>query len=121
MNPKSILKDYKANFHSKRKTRREEISFWIKSTYVFMLSVITFSLIYYVWILNINATQGYSIIQLEKEKRLLLLESELIDVKIAELESLDNILNSNDMENMEKVEDPGFIVIKNDTQYVYNY
>lgn len=86
-----------------------------------MLGFVASLLIYYVWILNVNATQGYNIRQLQNEKRALLLEKELLDVKIAELESLDNILNSDDIQDMEKVENPDFIVIKNDTQYVYNY
>lgn len=121
MNPKAILKDYKTNFYSKRKLAREEFTFWIRSTYSFMLIFIASLLIYYVWVLNVNATQWYNIIQLEIEKRTLLLENELLDVKIAELDSLNNILSPEDTKNMEKVEDPEFIVIKNDTQYVYNY
>lgn len=121
MNPKAILKDYKPTFESSRKRQREQFTFWIRSTYIFMLSVIASLLLYYVWILNVNATQGYNIKQLENEKRTLLLEKELLDVKIAELESLDNILNSDDTEWMEEVEDPDFLVIKDDVQYTYNY
>ena len=121
MNPKAILKDYKTTFHSNRKKQREEFTFWVKSTYIFMLAVMSSLVIYYVWILNVNATQGYNIRQLEIEKSTLLMEKELLDVKIAELESLDNILNSEDIKGMEKVEDPEFLVIKNNIQYSYNY
>lgn len=121
MNPKAVLKDYRSNFRSVRKQTREEFVFWIRSTYMIMLGVIASLLVYYVWILNVNATQGYNIRQLQTEKRALLLEKELLDVKIAELESLDSILNSDDMKDMEKVENPDYVVIKNDTQYVYNY
>jgi len=121
VNPKAVLKDYKPTFESSRKRKREEFTFWIRSTYVFMLAVIASLLLYYVWILNVNATQGYNIKQLENEKRTLLLEKELLDVKIAELESLDNILNTEDTKDMEEVKDPDFLVIKNDVQYVYNY
>lgn len=121
MNPKALLKDYKQNFESSRKRKREEESFWIRSTYIFMLSVISCLLVYYVWTLNANATQGYNIRELEREKRDLLFEKELLDVKINGLESLDNILNSDDRMDMEEVEDPDYLVIKNDVQYTYNY
>ena len=121
MNPKSILKDYQSDFQSDRKKQKEEYTFWIKSTYVFMLAFVASLFIYYIWILNVNATQWYNIRDLEREKNQLLRDKELLDVKIAELESLDNILNSEDTDGMEKVEDPEFLVIKNDVQYTYNY
>jgi hypothetical protein len=47
------------------------------------------------------------------------MEKELLDVKIAELESLDNILNKEDTKWMEKVEDNDFLVIKNNLTYTY--
>jgi hypothetical protein len=49
------------------------------------------------------------------------MEKEKLDVKIAELESLSNIMSESDMENMEKIVNPDYLVIKNDVQYVYNY
>jgi hypothetical protein len=35
-----------------------------------------------------------------------------LDVKIAELESLGNILKEDDIKDMEKIEDPDYLVIK---------
>jgi len=49
------------------------------------------------------------------------MEKEKLDVKIAELESLSNIMSESDLENMEKIENPNYLVIKNNVQYVYNY
>jgi hypothetical protein len=49
------------------------------------------------------------------------MEKELLDVKIAELESLSTILSDNDLQNMNKIEDVDYLVIKDDIQYVYNY
>ena len=86
---------------------------------MWLLLLTGFLLIYYVWILNVNATKGYNIRQLEIEKRNLLIEKELLDVKIAELESLSNILWKDDLENMEKVKEPDYLVIKEWVQYVY--
>jgi len=44
-----------------------------------------------VWSLNANATAGYEIRELEREKNQLLSEKEIIRVKISQLESSDNI------------------------------
>jgi hypothetical protein len=40
------------------------------------------------------------------------LERQRLDVRIAELESLSTILQEDDLKNMEKTEDPDYIVIK---------
>lgn len=119
MNPKVVLKEESGNFFSKRKIEKQKLQFWFTSTYIIMISVIGFLLIYYVWILNVNATKGYNIRTLEIEKRNLLIEKERLDVKIAELESLTNIIDESDS-NMVPIEDPDYLVIKSDVQYVYN-
>ncbi|MDP2395599.1 MAG: hypothetical protein Q8M44_01495 [bacterium] len=49
------------------------------------------------------------------------MQKELLDVKIAELESLSTILKDDDLQNMDKIENPEYLVIKDDVQYVYNY
>lgn len=120
MSTKVVIKNFKESFSSKRKKEKESFNIWLTSTYLIMLSVIAWLLLYYVWILNVNATKGYNIRQLEIEKRELLIEKELLDVQIAELESLSNILKDDDTKNMEKVENPDYLVIKEWVQYVYN-
>ncbi len=120
MNPKVVLKESSKNFFSERKKEKESIEFWFNSTYTVLVALIWCLLIYYVWILNVNATQGYNIRQLEIEKNNLLLQKDLLDVKIAELESLGNILKEDDTKDMEKIEDPDYLVIKEGVQYVYN-
>jgi len=119
MNPKAIITDYNKEFVSNRKLKKDSFLLNIKSTYSILLTVVVALLLYYVWILNVNATKGYNIRQLEIEKRNLLMEKELLDVKIAELESLDNILNKEDTKWMEKAEDNDFLVIKNNVAYTY--
>lgn len=79
-----------------------------------------FLLLYYVWILNANATKGYNIRILEEEKSNLLIEKELLDVKIAELESLSTIMQDDDIKEMEKIDNPDYLVIKENVKYVYN-
>ena len=48
------------------------------------------------------------------------MEKELLDVQIAELESLSTILQDNDLQNMEAIKDPSYLVVKENVQYVYN-
>ncbi len=120
MNKVVINKNIKRNYFSERKKEKEKMDFWINSTYIALLSLISLMLLYYVWILNVNATKWYNIRKLEIEKKTLLMEKELLDVKIAELESLSTILWDDDLQNMEKIEEPEYLVIKDDVQYVYN-
>ena len=121
MDKRIATDNLKQNFFSKRKKEKESFDLWLTSTYLIMLSVIAWLLLYYVWILNVNATKWYNIRQLEIEKRELLIEKELLDVKIAELESLSTILKQDDTESMESVEDPDYLVIKEWVQYVYTW
>lgn len=120
MNPKLILRDKPSHFSSERKREKEKLNFGFTSTYVTIASIIAFLLIYYVWILNANATQGYNIRQLEKNQNELKVELDRLDVKIAELESLDTITSDDIIDDMVPVEDPDYLVIRSDVQYVYN-
>lgn len=120
MNPKVITDNLKNDFFSQRKKQKDKFHFWITSTYVTMLTLFSMLLIYYVWILNANATKWDMIRQLENTKSELLMEKQRLDVRIAELESLDGLLNSDDIENMEDIKDPDYLVIKENVQYVYN-
>ena len=119
MSSKILIKNFDSNFSSKRKKEKESFNFWITSTYITMITLIAWLLLYYVWILNVNATKGYNIRELEIEKRQLEIERELLEVKIAELESLSTILKDDDVKHMEKVENPDYLVIKEWVQYVY--
>lgn len=121
MSPKIINNNIKKHYHSNRKKEKEKIIFWVTSTYFALISLLSVLLLFYVWILNANATKGYNIIQLEYEKKNLLMEKELLDVRISELESLSNILKDDDLQNMELVKEPKFLVLKDGFQYVYNY
>lgn len=120
MNPKVLIKETANSFFSKRKEEKDKIQFWFAYTYVIMLSAIWFLLIYYVWILNVNATKWYNIRKLENKQKELIIQQERLEVKIAELESLSNILSDDDLKNMEKIENPDYLVIKEWIQYVYN-
>lgn len=111
----------KNGFCSKRKQEKEKFQVGLQTTYIIMLSFISVLLLYYVWILNVNATKGTNIQKLNIQMQQLKLERELLDVRIAELESLDNIRSKQDLEMMEKAENPDYLVIREWVNYVYNY
>ena len=71
--------------------------------------------IYYVWILNENATKGYNIRTLQVENRELAFQENLLDIRIAEGQSMETIMNSPVIASMENVEQPTFLVMKNET------
>lgn len=119
MSQKIVMEDFSKNFFSKRKIEKEKFNFWVNYTYIALLVIIILLLLYYVWILNVNSTKWYQIIELELQKKNLLMEKERLDMKIAELESLSNIMTDEDLKNMEKVSDPNFLVIKENIQYVF--
>jgi hypothetical protein len=122
VNPRLIMTSKQNSFLATRKRNKDKLQFGYQSTYIALLGVIGFLLIYYVWILNANATQGYTIRSLENTGKELKVELERLEVKIAELESSESISSDQEIQDMmEEYEDPNYLVIKNDTQYVYNY
>jgi len=111
MNPNMIiLKKRGANFFSQRRLLRENFKMNITSTYVMILLFVGVLWIYYVWTLNCNATKWYNVRRLEITKKNLTIEKELLEVRIAELESLNYLLSSSVIKNMEKVESPKYII-----------
>lgn len=120
LNSKSVIWDYQKNFSSDRKQKQDSLQFGLNSIYITMLGIISLLIFYYVILLNTNATKGYEIRALEDIQRKLILDEELLDVKIAELESLTNILKNSAIKEMEDVEEPDYLVIKSWVQYVYN-
>ena len=122
MNPNLIiLKRGHLKFFSQRKTVRENFKLWVNTTYILALLFIGFLWIYYVWTLNVNATKWYNIRNLEIQKNNLWVEKELLDVKIAEFESLSNLMKWEWLNNMEKVEKADFLVVKDMKDYAFNY
>ncbi len=109
------------SFLAERKRNKEKLQFGYQSTYMILLGLIWFLLIYYVWILNANATQWFAIRDLENTQKQLKVELDRLDVKIAEIESSRAIESDETLQwIMEEYEDPNYLVIKENVQYVYN-
>ncbi|MDD5769633.1 MAG: hypothetical protein PHE25_01590 [Candidatus Gracilibacteria bacterium] len=120
MNPNLlVIKTGHFKFFSQRKTTRENFKLGVNTTYILTLLFIGILGIYYVWTLNINATKGYNIRNLEIQKNNLAIEKGLLEVKIAELESLSNILKWDGINNMENVSNAEFLVVKDMKDYAF--
>lgn len=108
------------NFLSRRIKEQEKTRFGYQSTYIALVGTIFFLLIYYVISLNTSATLGYDIQKLESTQNELKIELERLDVKIAEIESLDTLTSDEIYDMMVPTDDPDYLVIKQWVQYVYN-
>jgi len=113
----NIKKEYSINFKSNRQINKEKLNFWFKNIYIFMLLLISALFIYYIWNININATKWYNIIELKNDRATLLKNKELLDIKLSEIESLDSIRTSKNIDtlDMETVEEHSYIIINEDT------
>ncbi len=119
MNPNLIiLKSSAPKFFSKRKTTRDEFKIGLTTTYIMMLVFIWILWIYYVYSLNVNATNGYVMRDLEKDRKALIVERDFLDKKISELESLTYLERESKGKIM--MNDFRLLVKKDWEQYVYN-
>lgn len=113
MNPNLIvMKKWRIPFFSERKVSRENFKLSFTKTYILTLIMIWILWIYYVWTLNINATKWYTIRNLEIERRNLVVEENLLNMKIAEVQSLNNIFSDSIITSMQPVDSPKFLVLK---------
>lgn len=113
MNPNIIvMKKWRLPFFSERKTTRENYKLSFTKTYIIALLMIGFLWIYYVWTLNVNATKWYKIRNLEIQRRDLVFKENLLNMKIAEVQSLNNVANDPTTLVMETIENPKYLVLK---------
>ena len=105
---------------SNRQLEKAKLYFGINMTYSLLIFCIGLLGIYYVWSVNSLSTVAYGIADLKAQNTNLMLEIELLDVKIAELDSVSEIENTEDASLMETVDEPDYLVIKEWKSYVYN-
>ena len=107
-----VLKKSRNPFFSERKSSRELFVLSFHHTYILALVLIGILGIYYVWILNINATKGYNILSLEVQRKENLDALDLINIKIAETQSLDYISSQELARAMVTVDNPSYLVLQ---------
>lgn len=122
MNPRIIHNEYeKGTFFSQRKREKESFQIGFSKTYGAMLGVIACLFFYYVWVLNANATQWYTIQQLRQTQTELQVQLERLNIRIAEISSIEAISSEEVMKDMIEVWTPEYLVIRENVQYVYTY
>lgn len=107
-----VAKKWHIPFFSERKAARENFRFTFTQVYVVLIALIAVFGIYYVWILNINATKGYNVRELQVKNRELSFQENLLDIRIAEGQSIGTIMGSQIISSMEEVISPHFLVLK---------
>ena len=116
-----VLKKSRTPFFSARKTSRESFVLSFHQTYILSLLVIGVLGIYYVWALNMNATKGYNILNLEVQRKESMNTLDLINIKIAETQSLDYIGSQALARAMEPVDNPSYFVMQDGGGQTYAY
>lgn len=109
------LKKWHIWFFSERQAAREHFRLSFTQTYVLAIAMIAALGIYYVWMLNQNATRGYNIRTLQVEYRNLSFQENLLDIRIAEGKSTDSILRSPIVASMPNVDSSSFLVVRDAT------
>ncbi len=105
-----VAKKWHIPFFSERKAAREYYRLSFTQTYILAIIMIALLGIYYVWVLNQNATKGYNIRTLQVQNRELSFQENLLDIRIAEGQSIGTIMNSSVVSGMENVDQPTFLV-----------
>ncbi len=109
-----VAKKWHIPFFSERKAAREYYRLSFTQTYILAIVMIALLGIYYVWVLNQNATKGYNIRTLQVANRELLFQENLLDIRVAEWQSIGTIMDSPLILKMENVEQPIFLVLKDE-------
>jgi hypothetical protein len=78
--------------------------------YIVLITLITAFGVYYVWILNLNATKGYNVRELQVKNRELSFQENLLDIRIAEAQSIGAVMGTSIISKMEEVTNPQFII-----------
>ena len=107
-----VAKEWHLSFFSERRVARENFRLSFTQAYVLAIILIACLGIYYIWILNQNATKGYQIRELQGQYRELTFQENLLDIRIAEGKSIDAISNAPIVQAMQNVETPSFLVMK---------
>lgn len=114
-----VAKKWHIPFFSERKAIREHFRLSFTQTYALAIFFIACLATYYIYLLNQNATKGYDIRTLQMQNKELAFKENLLDIRIAEGKSIDIVMSSPIVEQMETATAPAFLVLK-DSQFTMN-
>lgn len=112
------LKKWHISFFSERQAARENFRLSFTQTYVLAIVMIALLGIYYVWMLNQNATKWYNIRNLQVQYRELSFKENLLDIRIAEGKSIDAIMKLSIVSNMVPVESSTFLTLPETSNFL---
>lgn len=116
-----VAKKWHIPFFSERQIARDHFRLNFHQTYVFALLVIMVLSVYYVSLLNQNATKWYNLRSYQAQTKELLFKENLFDIRIAEGRSSDVIIASEIVKKMANIpENPEFLIIKNPDLFLKN-
>jgi hypothetical protein len=107
-----VAKKWHLSFFSERKVARENFRLSFTQAYILAIALIACLGIYYIWILNQNATKWYQIRELQSQQKELLVQENFLDIRIAEGKSIDAIIAAPIIASMQIVESPSFLVMR---------
>jgi hypothetical protein len=107
-----VAKKWHIPFFSERKAARENFRFTFTQVYVVLTVLIAVFGVYYVWILNQNATKWYNVRELQVKNRELSFQENLLDIRIAEWQSIGTVMNASVIASMQNVDRVNFLVMK---------
>lgn len=113
-----VMKTGNIPFFTGRKTSRENYLLSIREAYILSLGLIGLLGIYYVFVLNVNATKGYNLRTIEIARKNYQFEESLLNIRIAEAQSLTTLANSPYASGMQQIENPKYLVLT-DSLYAY--
>lgn len=104
-----IVKKNRNIFDCSRKAMRESSKISFRHAYIATGVLISLLVVTYVYLLNLNATRGYAIRGLENDQKNALFQENLLNIKIAEAQSIDRIQNHPIIKRMKSVDKPQYI------------
>ena len=107
-----VVKKWHIPFFSERKAARENFRFTFTQVYIVLTVLIAIFGVYYVWILNQNATKWYNVRELQVKNRELSFQENLLDIRIAEGQSIGSVMGGAVISYMQGVDRPEFLVMK---------
>lgn len=114
-----VVKKGHIPFFSERKVTREHFKMSYSQTFVLAIFTIGALLVYYAFLQNQNATQGYNVRTLQTANRELIFRENLLDIRIAEGKSIDAVMGAEIMSRMQNSQNSSFLVMK-DQQFAMN-
>lgn len=110
-----LLKKSNSLFDCTRKLTRDTTQLSFRQVYLIVGVFIAALVVTYVYLVNLNATKGYTIRSLENDKKAATFQVNLLQIKIAEAQSISRINAHPHITKMKDVSDPIYLTSSSPT------